>query len=46
VWVPGQIRWTRTREQGWLVGIEFDRLVPAKQSLITRLVAERRRYAV
>jgi c-di-GMP-binding flagellar brake protein YcgR len=46
LWVPGEIRWTRKREQGWLVGVEFDGLIPAKQSLITRLVAGRRRYSV
>jgi hypothetical protein len=46
VWVPGHIAWTRTGGQGWVVGIKFDKLVPQKQSLIMRLVAERRRYAI
>ncbi len=43
VWVPGQIVWTRTRDRAWIVGVEFERLVPAKQRLLVRLVAERRR---
>ena len=43
VWVPGQIVWTRTRERAWIVGVEFERLVPDKQRLLVRLVAERRR---
>ena len=43
VWVPGRIMWTRTRDKAWIVGVQFDRLVPEKQSLIVRLVAERRR---
>jgi c-di-GMP-binding flagellar brake protein YcgR len=43
VWVPGQIVWTRTRDRSWVVGVKFERLVPDKQSLITRLVAERSR---
>jgi len=43
LWVPGQIVWTRTRDRAWVVGIEFDRLVPAKQRLLMRFVAERRR---
>lgn len=43
VWVPGHIVWTRTREHGWMVGLRFDRLVPAKADLIRRLVAERQR---
>ena len=43
VWAPGQIMWTRTRDKAWIVGVQFDRLVPEKQSLIVRLVAERRR---
>ena len=43
VWVPGQIVWTRTRERAWIVGIEFERLVPDKQRLLVRLVAERQR---
>jgi hypothetical protein len=46
VWVPGQIMWTRVGGQGWLVGIKFEKLVPQKQSLIMRLVAERQKYAV
>jgi hypothetical protein len=46
VWVPGHIMWTRVSAQGWLVGIKFDKLVPQKQALIMRLVAERRRYAI
>jgi len=46
VWVPGHIMWTRSHERAWTVGIRFDQLVPAKQSLITRLVAERRRNSV
>jgi c-di-GMP-binding flagellar brake protein YcgR len=45
VWVPGQIVWSRTRERSWVVGVQFERLVPEKQSLITRLVAERSRQA-
>jgi hypothetical protein len=45
VWVPGHIVWTRTREQGWMVGLRFDRLVPAKANLIHRLVVERQRRA-
>jgi c-di-GMP-binding flagellar brake protein YcgR len=45
VWVPGQVVWTRTRDRAWTVGIRFERLVPEKQSLITRLVAERSRHA-
>ena len=45
VWVPGRIMWTRTRERSWIVGVQFDKMVPEKQSLIVRLVAERRRHA-
>jgi c-di-GMP-binding flagellar brake protein YcgR len=45
VWVPGHIVWVRTREKGWMVGVRFDRLVPAKADLIHRLVAERQRRA-
>jgi c-di-GMP-binding flagellar brake protein YcgR len=45
IWVPGQIVWTRMSERSWVVGVEFDRLVPAKQRLLIRLVAERRRAA-
>jgi c-di-GMP-binding flagellar brake protein YcgR len=45
VWVPGQIMWTRTHDRAWTVGVRFDRLVPDKQSLIMRLVAERQRNA-
>jgi hypothetical protein len=41
VWVPGQIVWIRIRERAWVVGVKFERLVPEKQSLIMRLVAER-----
>jgi hypothetical protein len=41
VWVPGQVVWTRIRERTWVVGVKFERLVPEKQSLIMRLVAER-----
>jgi c-di-GMP-binding flagellar brake protein YcgR len=43
VWVPGRIMWTRARERSWIVGVQFDGLVPEKQSLLVRLVAERRR---
>jgi hypothetical protein len=35
--------WTRTREQAWIVGVQFEQLVPQKQSLLVRLVAERQR---
>jgi len=45
VWVPGQIVWTRTRDRAWVVGVKFDRLQPDKQSVIMRLVGERRRHA-
>lgn len=41
VWVPGQIVWTRMRENAWMVGVRFDNLVPAKQSHIMKLVAQR-----
>jgi hypothetical protein len=34
--------WTRVRDSAWLVGIRFDELVPAKQSLVMKLVASRR----
>jgi c-di-GMP-binding flagellar brake protein YcgR len=44
VWVPGHIVWIRVREGAWMVGVKFDQLVPKKQSLITRLVAERRSH--
>jgi c-di-GMP-binding flagellar brake protein YcgR len=40
-WVPGHVVWTRMRDNAWMVGIRFDRLVSAKQALITRLVARR-----
>jgi len=43
VWLPGRIMWTRTRDQAWLVGVQFEKLVPHKQSLLIRLVAERQR---
>ena len=45
VWVPGHIVWThtRTRERAWIAGVRFDRLVPEKQSLLIRLVADRQR---
>jgi hypothetical protein len=43
VWLPGRIMWTRTREQAWIVGVQFEQLVPQKQSLLVRLVAERQR---
>ena len=43
VWLPGQIVWTRTRDRAWIVGVAFERLVPEKQRLLVRLVAERRR---
>jgi RNase P/RNase MRP subunit p29 len=42
VWVPGHVVWTRVRDSAWLVGIRFDELVPAKQSLVMKLVASRR----
>jgi c-di-GMP-binding flagellar brake protein YcgR len=42
VWVPGQIVWTRIRDNAWMVGVHFDHMTAEKQSLITRLVAERR----
>jgi c-di-GMP-binding flagellar brake protein YcgR len=42
VWVPGQIVWTRLRENAWMVGVRFDHMTPQKQSLLVRLVAERR----
>ena len=45
VWVPGEIVWTRTRDRAWIVGVKFERLVPEKQSVIMRLVGERRRHA-
>ncbi len=45
VWVPGHIVWVRTNDRSWLVGIRFEQLVPQKQRLIVRLVAERRRHA-
>jgi hypothetical protein len=45
IWVPCQIVWTRTRDRAWTVGVKFDRLVPEKQSVIMRLVADRRRHA-
>jgi len=43
--VPGHIVWTRTRtrERAWIAGVRFDRLVPEKQSLLIRLVADRQR---
>ena len=41
LWVPGHIVWTRMREKGWMVGVRFDHLVPDKEALIRRLVAER-----
>ncbi len=41
-WVPGHVVWTRMRDSAWMVGIRFDQLVPAKQSLIMKLVASRR----
>lgn len=44
VWVPGHIVWMKIREGAWIVGVRFDHLVPQKQSLITRLVAERRTH--
>jgi c-di-GMP-binding flagellar brake protein YcgR len=45
VWVPGHVVWTRTRirERAWIAGVRFDRLVPEKQSLLIRLVADRQR---
>jgi len=42
VWLPGHIVWTRTRERAWIAGVRFDRLVPEKQALLMKLVAERR----
>jgi c-di-GMP-binding flagellar brake protein YcgR len=42
VWVPGHVVWTRMRDSAWMVGIRFDQLVPAKQAMITKLVASRR----
>jgi len=45
IWVPVHIVWTKTRERAWLVGVRFDRLVPEKQSIVTRLVAARRRHS-
>jgi hypothetical protein len=42
VWLPGHIVWTRTRERAWIAGVRFDRLVPEKQALLLKLVAERR----
>jgi hypothetical protein len=45
VWLPGRIAWTRTSDRSWLVGVAFDHLVPEKQALVTRLVAERRRIS-
>jgi hypothetical protein len=41
VWLPGHIVWTRTRERAWIAGVRFDRLVPDKQALLMKLVAER-----
>ena len=43
VWVPGHVVWTRTADRAWMVGVRFDRLVPDKQSMIMRIVAERQR---
>ena len=45
VWVPGHVVWTRRADRAWMVGVRFDRLVPDKQSMIMRVVAERRRNA-
>ena len=44
VWLPGHIVWTRTRERAWIAGVRFDRLVPEKQDLLMKLVAERRTH--
>jgi hypothetical protein len=44
VWLPGHIVWTRTRERAWIAGVRFDRLVPEKQALLMKLVAERRTH--
>src|SRR3954454_6840438 len=44
VWVSGHVVWTRIRQRAWIAGVRFDRLVPEKQSLLIRVVAERQRY--
>ena len=44
VWVSGHIVWTRVRGRAWIAGVRFDRLVPEKQSLLIRVVADRQRY--
>jgi PilZ domain len=44
VWVSGHVVWTRVRQRAWIAGIRFDRLVPEKQSLLIRVVADRQRY--
>lgn len=44
VWVSGHVVWTRVRQRAWIAGVRFDRLVPEKQSLLIRVVADRQRY--
>jgi hypothetical protein len=43
VWVPGEIMWSKTRDRAWIVGVQFDRLVPEKQKVVMQIVAARRR---
>ena len=40
--MPGHVVWTRMRDAAWIVGSRFDQLVPAKQSMIMKLVVARR----
>jgi hypothetical protein len=44
VWVSGHVVWTRVRQRAWIAGVRFDRLVPEKQSLLIRVVADRQRF--
>lgn len=43
VWVSGTLVWTRTRDRAWVVGVRFEKLRPEKQSVLMRVIADRRR---
>jgi c-di-GMP-binding flagellar brake protein YcgR len=46
VWMPGRIVWKRAVEKAWMVGVQFESLVPEKQTHVMKVVARRRNLAV
>ncbi len=45
VWLPGRIMWKRAVDKAWMVGVQFEALVPEKQAHVMKVVARRRDLA-